>query len=38
MIKVERKPKVLVIGDLMIDSYLIGDCDRIAFRCSCTYC
>ncbi|WP_321468407.1 D-glycero-beta-D-manno-heptose-7-phosphate kinase [Halarcobacter sp.] len=30
MIKVERKPKVLVIGDLMIDSYLIGDCDRIA--------
>ncbi|XOB63163.1 D-glycero-beta-D-manno-heptose-7-phosphate kinase [Campylobacterota bacterium DY0563] len=30
MIKVERKPKVLVIGDLMIDSYLIGACDRIA--------
>ncbi|WP_321314596.1 D-glycero-beta-D-manno-heptose-7-phosphate kinase [Halarcobacter sp.] len=30
MIKVERKPKILVIGDLMIDSYLIGDCDRIA--------
>lgn len=30
MIKVEKKPKVLVIGDLMIDSYLIGDCSRIA--------
>jgi len=30
MIKTDRKPKVLVIGDLMIDSYLIGNCDRIA--------
>ncbi|PLY06740.1 MAG: D-glycero-beta-D-manno-heptose-7-phosphate kinase [Arcobacter sp.] len=30
MIKTDVKPKVLVIGDLMIDSYLIGKCDRIA--------
>lgn len=30
MIRTEKKPKVLVIGDLMIDSYLIGNCDRIA--------
>jgi len=30
MINVEKKPKVLVIGDLMIDSYLIGKCTRIA--------
>lgn len=30
MLKMEKKPKVLVIGDLMIDSYLIGDCERIA--------
>ncbi|AXH12765.1 bifunctional heptose 7-phosphate kinase/heptose 1-phosphate adenyltransferase [Halarcobacter bivalviorum] len=30
MINIEKKPKVLVIGDLMIDSYLIGSCDRIA--------
>lgn len=30
MIDIEKRPKVLVIGDLMIDSYLIGSCDRIA--------
>ncbi|QKF81403.1 bifunctional heptose 7-phosphate kinase/heptose 1-phosphate adenyltransferase [Halarcobacter ebronensis] len=30
MIKMDKKAKVLVIGDLMIDSYLIGHCDRIA--------
>ncbi len=30
MINIEKKPKILVIGDLMIDSYLIGSCDRIA--------
>lgn len=30
MINVEKKPNILVIGDLMIDSYLIGNCDRIA--------
>ena len=30
MIKTDVRPKVLVIGDLMIDSYLIGSCDRIA--------
>lgn len=30
MINIEKKPKVLVIGDLMIDSYLMGSCDRIA--------
>lgn len=30
MIKMDERPKVLVIGDLMIDSYLIGDCNRIA--------
>ncbi len=30
MIKTDVKPKVLVIGDLMIDAYLIGSCDRIA--------
>jgi rfaE bifunctional protein kinase chain/domain len=30
MIITDKKPKVLVIGDLMIDSYLMGSCDRIA--------
>ncbi|RXJ88831.1 hypothetical protein CRV01_09410 [Arcobacter sp. CECT 8983] len=30
MIDIEKKPKILVIGDLMIDSYLMGSCDRIA--------
>jgi len=30
MIKIDKRPKILVIGDLMIDSYLIGNCDRIA--------
>jgi len=30
MINIEKKPKVLVIGDLMIDSYLMGSCDRMA--------
>lgn len=30
MIDIEKQPNVLVIGDLMIDSYLMGDCDRIA--------
>jgi len=30
MIKIEKKPKILVIGDLMIDTFLIGSCDRIA--------
>ena len=30
MIKTDVKPKILVIGDLMIDSYLIGNCNRIA--------
>ncbi len=30
MINIEKKPNILVIGDLMIDSYLIGNCDRIA--------
>lgn len=30
MIKTDVKPKVLVIGDLMIDAYLIGNCNRIA--------
>jgi D-beta-D-heptose 7-phosphate kinase/D-beta-D-heptose 1-phosphate adenosyltransferase len=30
MIKIDRKPKILVIGDLMIDTFLIGSCDRIA--------
>ena len=24
------KPKILVIGDLMIDHYLWGECDRIS--------
>ncbi len=30
MINIDKKPTILVIGDLMIDSYLIGNCDRIA--------
>lgn len=30
MIKTDVRPKVLVIGDLMIDAYLVGNCDRIA--------
>ena len=30
MIKFEKKPNVLVIGDLMIDHYLWGSCDRIS--------
>lgn len=30
MIKTDEKPNVLVIGDLMIDAYLIGNCSRIA--------
>jgi len=30
MLDTHKKPKVLVIGDLMIDLYLIGLCDRIA--------
>lgn len=30
MIKIEKKPKILVIGDLMIDTFLVGSCDRIA--------
>lgn len=30
MIKTDVKPKILVIGDLMIDSYLVGTCNRIA--------
>lgn len=32
MIKIEKKPKVLVIGDLMIDSYLMGKCERISLE------
>lgn len=30
MIKVDKKPNILVIGDLMIDEYLWGSCDRIS--------
>ncbi|XPV67615.1 MAG: bifunctional heptose 7-phosphate kinase/heptose 1-phosphate adenyltransferase [Halarcobacter sp.] len=30
MINIEKKPKILVIGDLMIDTFLVGNCDRIA--------
>ena len=30
MIKLNKKPNILVIGDLMIDHYLWGSCDRIA--------
>lgn len=30
MIKTDVKPNVLVIGDLMIDAYLIGNCNRVA--------
>lgn len=32
MIKIEKKPNILVIGDLMIDSYLMGTCDRISLE------
>ena len=32
MIKIEKKPKILVIGDLMIDSYLRGKCERISLE------
>lgn len=30
MIKLNKKPNILVIGDLMIDHYLWGSCDRIS--------
>lgn len=30
MIKVEKEPNILVIGDLMIDEYLWGSCERIS--------
>ena len=30
MIRLEIKPNILVIGDLMIDHYLWGTCDRIS--------
>jgi len=30
MIKVNKKPKILVVGDLMIDEYLWGNCERIS--------
>ena len=30
MIKLNKKPNILVIGDLMIDHYLRGSCDRIS--------
>ena len=30
MIKVNKKPNILVIGDLMIDEYLWGSCERIS--------
>ncbi|MGA1933764.1 D-glycero-beta-D-manno-heptose-7-phosphate kinase [Arcobacter sp. YIC-464] len=30
MIKYEKKPHILVIGDLMIDEYLWGSCERIS--------
>ncbi|WP_418179817.1 D-glycero-beta-D-manno-heptose-7-phosphate kinase [Aliarcobacter lanthieri] len=30
MKKLDKKPKILVIGDLMIDHYLWGNCDRIS--------
>ncbi len=30
MIKCEKKPTILVIGDLMIDEYLWGSCERIS--------
>ncbi len=32
MIKIEKKPKILVIGDLMIDSYLIGKSERLSIE------
>ncbi|RXK12306.1 bifunctional heptose 7-phosphate kinase/heptose 1-phosphate adenyltransferase [Halarcobacter mediterraneus] len=30
MIKINKKPNILVIGDLMIDEYLWGSCERIS--------
>ena len=30
MINIDKKPNILVIGDLMIDHYLWGSCDRIS--------
>ncbi|MEA3353777.1 MAG: D-glycero-beta-D-manno-heptose-7-phosphate kinase [Campylobacterota bacterium] len=30
MLKVNKKPNILVIGDLMIDEYLWGSCERIS--------
>jgi len=30
MIKIDKTPNILVIGDLMIDEYLWGSCDRIS--------
>ena len=30
MRKLDKKPNILVIGDLMIDHYLWGNCDRIS--------
>ncbi len=30
MIKIDKKPNILVIGDLMIDEYLWGSCERIS--------
>lgn len=30
MINIDKKPNILVIGDLMIDHYLWGNCDRIS--------
>ena len=30
MIQLDKKPNILVIGDLMIDHYLWGSCDRIS--------
>ncbi|MCP4969622.1 MAG: D-glycero-beta-D-manno-heptose-7-phosphate kinase [Arcobacter sp.] len=30
MFKYDKKPNILVIGDLMIDQYLWGNCDRIS--------
>lgn len=30
MIRIDSKPSILVIGDLMIDEYLWGSCERIS--------
>ena len=30
MINIDKKPNILVVGDLMIDHYLWGSCDRIS--------